>query len=751
MSFGYAEPTLAAVADPGAPSPRVPPQPILDALLGSRDEVVFEFDRDGRYLDVWTANDDLLLEPRERLLGRSVDEVLGPGAGTPLRTAIHRVLETGRSDAIEHAVDFHSGRRWFLSRLSRVPGDGDRPDTVALLSREVTERVQAEQALREAERLHRNLVEQIPAITYIELPGGEPRSTHFVYLSPQVEAILGYRVEELMGGPDAYFSLIHPEDVDRVAAENARSDAEGDRFSAQYRVRARDGRMVWLQSRAVLVRDQEGRPMFWHGVAMDVTEQKRAEEELVQARERYRSLVEQIPAITFIVEPTGNPDDVRFSYLSPQLEDLVGYRAEEVIADPRLFVARLHPEDRAQILERINAVGRTGEPFEAEFRVLTPSGGVVWLQSRASPIRDADGVARSWQGVALDVTEQRRVAEAVREAEERYRAVLENAWDLIVLVEPGGTVVYASPSHTAVLGYGIDEIVGRDVFARVDEEHAARGRAALAEALAGRSTLPGVRYVERHKDGHAVYLEGSGWQPIVDGEGRVKYVLGIARDVSEQVRAERARSELLARIVAAQEEERAKIAEDLHDDPIQAITALGLHIAALESSVQDPGTKDRLRELGRSVEQTVGGLRNLMFRLWPPSLEDAGLAAAVEEYLWRELGDEVAYRVDSSIGEEPPLPPRIVAYRVVQEALRNVRKHARASSVHVRLRDADGGLAVDVEDDGVGFREPDADEQARHMGLRSMRQRVELAGGRFAIGPASPHGTIVSFWLPVAA
>ncbi|HZD16550.1 MAG TPA: PAS domain S-box protein [Actinomycetota bacterium] len=599
----------------------------LEALVGSIDEIVFEFDGEGRYLNVWTANEELLLEPRERLLGRNVIDVLGPDAGRPFQVAIRRVLETGTSDAIEHALDLPSGRRWFLSRLSRVPAIAGQPATVAVLSREITERVHDEQALREAERLHRSLIEQIPAITFIELPSDDPRSTHFVYLSPQVESLLGYGAEELMASPDAYFTLIHPDDADRVAEENVRSDLVG-RFSARYRVRSRDGRQVWLQSRATLVRDREGRPMFWHGVAMDVTEHQRAQTELVEARERYRSLVEQIPAITFVVVPTGNPDDVRFTFLSPQVEELIGYAAEEVIADPTLFVDRLHPEDRERTLALVQAVGKTGEPFEAEFRVRTRDGGVVWLQSRASPFRDADGVARSWQGVAVDVTEQHLAAEALREAE-------------------------------------------------------------------------------------------------------------------------RERQELFARIVAAQEEERAKIAEDLHDDPVQAVTAVGLHIAALASSIQDADARAKLAQLGTSVEQTVARLRNLMFRLWPPSLEDAGLAAAIEEYLWREFGEELGFRVDSTLPEEPPLPSRIVAYRVVQEALQNVRKHARASSVAVSLRPAQDGLAVTVTDDGVGLPWGDQREHEGHLGLRSMRQRVELAGGRFAIAPATPRGTTVSFWLPL--
>jgi signal transduction histidine kinase len=254
----------------------------------------------------------------------------------------------------------------------------------------------------------------------------------------------------------------------------------------------------------------------------------------------------------------------------------------------------------------------------------------------------------------------------------------------------------------------------------------------------------------RRRDGQPVVLEGSGWQPVFDDAGAVKLVLGISRDVTARVRAERERAELYAKIVEAQEQERARIANDLHDDPVQGMTALGLQIATISQGVEDAVTRRRLDELGEAVRATVSRLRNLMFQLWPPALESGGLTTAVDEYLEREIGPSIGYEVRSSLDREPPLPVRIVAYRVVQEALQNVRKHAGASAVLVILTTDRNHLVVRVEDDGIGFTPPATDDGPRHIGLRSMRERVELAGGSFEIGPRSPSGTSVGFRLPLS-
>jgi PAS domain S-box-containing protein len=461
-----------------------------------------------------------------------------------------------------------------------------------------------------------------------------------------------------------------------------------------------------------------------------------------------RRLVEQLPAVTFELRRGGRPEDMYFTYVSPQVERITGYRADDVMGDVELFSRAVHPDDRPRVVAEVLRASGEIDRFDAEFRLVTPEGRVTWLHARASPASTEEGQLR-WLGVALDVTEQKVAEDALRAAEERYRAVVQNTYDLVVIADPECRVVYASPSHRAVLGVDPAELVGRDALEWVGPADLDHSRTSFAEALEGIRSAP-IRYSMRRRDGQQVILEGSGWQPVFDDVGEVKLVLGISRDVTARVRAERERAELYAKIVEAQGQERARIANDLHDDPVQGMTALGLQIATIAHGLEDDNAKRRLSELGEMVESTVARLRNLMFQLWPPALESGGLTAAVDEYLERELGPSISYEVRSSLDHEPPLPVRIVAYRVVQEALQNVRKHASATSVLVILATERNNLVVRVEDDGIGFAPPIDDGGPGHIGLRSMRERVELAGGTFHVGPRVPVGTEVGFRLPIS-
>jgi PAS domain S-box-containing protein len=130
-------------------------------------------------------------------------------------------------------------------------------------------------------------------MVYVEASTGDPGEIHFLYLSPQTEAIIGYTAEELIADPAHLERMLHPEDRARIIAADTRADVTGEPFDEEYRVIAKDGRIVWLHSSAVLVTDDEGRPRYWHGVALDVTERHAAEERLRALEERYEHLAGQ--------------------------------------------------------------------------------------------------------------------------------------------------------------------------------------------------------------------------------------------------------------------------------------------------------------------------------------------------------------------------------------------------------------------------------------------------------------------------
>lgn len=227
----------------------------------------------------------------------------------------------------------------------------------------------------------------------------------------------------------------------------------------------------------------------------------------------------------------------------------------------------------------------------------------------------------------------------------------------------------------------------------------------------------------------------------------MQLVLGVTRDVTERVRAEREREELLSTLVAAQEEERARIASDIHDDPIQAMVAVGMQLDLFAEHTGDPDLLARVERLRTSVQRAIDRLRRLLFELSPPSLE-SGLGTAVVELATRaEEATGFELRIDDRTTRELPIEARTAAFRIVQEALANVRKHARAGNVVVRLEERDGGMVVTVEDDGAGIA-PGTTSEPGHLGLRGMQERAALMGGWLEFGPRPGGGTYVEFWLP---
>lgn len=248
-----------------------------------------------------------------------------------------------------------------------------------------------------------------------------------------------------------------------------------------------------------------------------------------------------------------------------------------------------------------------------------------------------------------------------------------------------------------------------------------------------------------------------------DGDGRAIGMVGTVQDITEHKRAEEhlerslallrrtssERRRLLAHLVKAREEERARIAGDIHDDPLQKIAALGLRLGILKDSLRDPEQLRLLEPIERTVAQAIASLRAMLFELRPLTLDQDGLAAALRELL-QHLGEESSVETSlvDRLEQEPEPESRVICYRIAQEALGNVRKHSRAARVEVVLGSEEGGTIITVRDDGVGFSPEAVPLAPGHLGLPDMRERAELAGGWLRIQSAPGAGTTVEFWVP---
>jgi PAS domain S-box-containing protein len=453
---------------------------LLEAILESTADGILVVDNEGRtifanrrFAEMWRIPPELL-ETRsdEQLLAFVLDQVTDPEA---FLTKVHELYQTSREDL--DTLQFKDGR--VFERYSRpLLTDGDLSGRVWSF-RDVTNARRAEEALRLSESRHRTLVEHIPAVTYMEALEG-PATT--LYMSPQCELLFGFAPEEFLADPNLVQKLVHPDDLAAWLVENDRCDRTGDPFLMELRMITRDGREVWVRDQTTLVRDEQGIPLFWQGFMFDITDRKRAEDSTVEAETKYRSLIEQIPAITYIDAAQGPETTV---YISPQTETLLGYTPQDWLDDPDLLSKRIHPDDRGRWQVEIARIDEAGEPFFLEYRILTRDGRVVWVHDRAVLLRDEEGRPRFWQGVMFDITDRK---EAEARLEKLWQQELEAGQRLRALDEMKNTFLQAV-SHelrtplTTILGGALTLERLRDTLSPEETDDLLRRLAANAKKL----------------------------------------------------------------------------------------------------------------------------------------------------------------------------------------------------------------------------------------------------------------------------
>nr|WP_166175806.1 PAS domain S-box protein [Rubrobacter tropicus] len=300
-----------------------------------------------------------------------------------------------------------------------------------------------------------------------------------------------------------------------------------------------------LAARAALAVDNA---RLYEGAQREISIRERAEGELKRAEARYRALVEQMPAVTYIEALDEGKRGTEIVYASPQIEGLFGYTAEEWMSDPGLFVRLLHPDDRERVLAEDERTERTGEPFREEYRQYTRDGRIVWVRDEATLVPDEEGHPLYWQGVILDVTERKRTEEALRLSEERYRAVIERAAEGIYLLDAKtARVVDANPAFCRLLGYTRDEVIGMSVYDLLDHD-----REEIAHNIdttpAGASREVGERRYRR-RDGSLLHVVSNGSAMFHEGRRVISILM---HDVTERKRAEEALRRSEASLRAAQ-------------------------------------------------------------------------------------------------------------------------------------------------------------------------------------------------------
>jgi len=264
-----------------------------------------------------------------------------------------------------------------------------------------------EELYRDLEDRYRSLIDRLPAVIYLD---SVHQGESMIDVSPTIEAMLGISRDEWLATYLVWQEIIHPEDRERVLAASDHSVETGERFRVEYRALHQDGHTIWIREDCILVRGGEDEPLFWLGLMLDITELIQTQHELMEAKTKYGALVEQIPAIVYV----DLADEVMTtSYVSPQIEALLGYTQEEYIDDPALWAAMLHPDDRDAAIQSYQRGRDSGEPFVLEYRLIGRHGRTVWFRDSAVVLRDETGLPQLVQGVMLDITESKSAEERI--------------------------------------------------------------------------------------------------------------------------------------------------------------------------------------------------------------------------------------------------------------------------------------------------------------------------------------------------
>jgi PAS domain S-box-containing protein len=588
-----------------------------------------------------------------------------------------------------------------------------------------------------------------PADQYQRLVESSPdgivvvRNSLVAFLNPAALRLFGGREPlDILGRSP--FELFHPDSHDVIRTRVERLLRGEVLPPVEEKITRFDGSVIDVEVNSILLDPADGGAI--QVIVRDISERKRQESLLRESEERLM--------LAFAGAQEGVWDwnlETGAVVYSPRWKQMLGYSDEEIPPTVHAWEQLLHPDDWSRAEALNDAIARGQPTYEGEFRLRHKDGHYITVLTRGLPIRRApDGPVVRIVGTHLDITERKRTETALRESEERltlaFAGAQEGIWDWNLETD---AVVYSS-RWKQMLGYSDDEIeshisawerlVHPDDRAVADKAH---------ESVARGQPTYEAEFRLRHKDGHYVEILSRGFPVRRDPGGPVVRIVGTHFDLTERRKrdAERARTELLAHLVFVQEDERRRIARDMHDQFGEQLTALSLRIALLRDACgQRADLANHVAALGEIAERLDRDVDQLVWELRPTALDDLGLRAALANYI-QEWSDR--FHIAAELHTSGLLDDRLASevetalYRIAQEALNNVAKHSSARRVEVILERRPDCVLLIVEDDGVGFADADSAKGRQGYGLVGMRERATLVGATLEIESSPGKGTTI--------
>ncbi|MFA5065178.1 MAG: PAS domain S-box protein [Dehalococcoidia bacterium] len=704
---------------------------IYEAAADGEDFIIIDFNLAAERIDNIKKVD---------IIGKSVIQIFPGIKEFGLFDVFQRVWRTGVSE--RHPLKLYSDERisgWRDYYVYRLPSG-----EIVAIYEDVTARKQIEEELKKSERRYRDIFENVLLGIFQKIPGGR-----YISANPTFAKMYGFDTpDELMSrivnvknefysSPQDYKLIKQQLDSAMVIKD---FEAEGKR---------RDGTKIWLSICIRAVRDDRGKILYYEGTTVDITERKRAEEALQENEEKYRTVLDAIEEAYFELDLAGN-----LTFCNDYLCSSLSYSQEEMIGtNYRIWIAE---EDHEKAYKSFHQAYLTGSFKNIAFLMLRKDGTKTYAECSTTTIRDSKGKVCGFRGVGHDITEHKRAEEALLKSE----ALLKEAqgvahighWEL----DPATMIPAWSEEIFHI--FGIDPATGEPSFTAHRDLLHPDDWDILNNAVRATSTT-GAPFEIEFRFLHP--LKGIRWMRAIgrvirDDKGNISRLFGTAQDITDSKTTEeyleKSRQELRdlsERLINLREEERTLLAREIHDELGQALTALKMDLSWLSKKLPKGPHGEKTASMLKLVDTTVKTVKRLSTELRPGLLDDLGLVAAME---WQagEFHERTGIKTELSFEPDDIMVDNEQAtalFRIFQEVLTNITRHAAATRIDAYLRERDGVLELSVRDNGKGI-EQKMINSSKSLGLIGMRERCHYLGGTVDIRGKQGKGTTVIVNLP---
>ncbi|MEI2737939.1 MAG: PAS domain S-box protein [Chitinophagaceae bacterium] len=713
----------------------------LRHILSSTAEDFYVIDREYRVILINAVARQNLLKVwgREVATGTNILKILPPDKRESIKRNYDLVF-TG--ERIEYEISNNIDNKLIWKLVNYIPVSDEKGIITGayITTKDITERKKAEEEI-----VKTNARFQIVTRATSDIVWDWNIKDNSLWWNDNYYATLGYRKQKEIVSIEEWYGRIHPDDFKRIKDYIHRTiEGEASFWRDEYRYKKSDGSYLHILDRGYIIRGNEGKAYRMIGSMVDMTPIYNVQRKITESENRLRTILDTDPECIKLMDAECRLLDINKAGLemieADSLEGTLGKSLLPVVAEEQKDAA-------VQLIKNVFE-GMSGR---LEFEMIALKGTHRWCEISAVPFRDTDGKIISALGVTRDITQKKKAEIELRQNEEKYRTLIEQAVDAIALYDTSGKVLDVNTGSVNLLGYSKEELVNMSLREILTEDEIRDNPVRYDVLEQGKSTVKQRKM--RRKDGTVVETEVRS-QQLPDGR-----FLSVIRDLTERIKAEKELAEsyeairkLTSYLQNIREEERTNIAREIHDELGQQLTVLKMDVSWLRKKilVQDEPVKLKLKELTTMLDETVKTVRRISSELRPSLLDDLGLIAAME---WQLSEFEKRSGLITSFihsGEDLQLPDTIktALFRIFQESLTNVARHSHAKRVTVSIAQKDDNILLSIADNGKGFDKQKVADK-RTFGILGMKERIVMIGGRYEIRSHPGKGTEVIVQVPL--